>query len=83
MESFFLDCSAFSSENKGEGLHHIKQYVDDCGAVIEEFRAQSKKKIISIIQIKIKIYLTKILIYVKITSICFIENLHGQTNILV
>lgn len=45
MESFFLDCSAFSSENKGEGLHHIKEYVDDCGAVIEEFRAQGQKKL--------------------------------------
>ena len=45
MESFFLDCSAFSSENKREGLHHIKEYVDDCGTVIEEFRAQGQKKL--------------------------------------
>jgi methylmalonyl-CoA/ethylmalonyl-CoA epimerase len=33
-------------ENKGEGLHHIKEYVSDCREVVEDF----KRKDISVIQ---------------------------------
>jgi methylmalonyl-CoA/ethylmalonyl-CoA epimerase len=33
-------------EKKGEGIHHIKEWVDDCAATIEEYR----KKGISVIQ---------------------------------
>jgi hypothetical protein len=33
-------------EDKGEGIHHIKEWVDDCAAAIEEYR----KKGIEVIQ---------------------------------